>query len=112
VTQHIKRKLYRVTFLNQGKIYEVYARKVGQGGLYGFIEVEALVFGEKSTVVVDPGEEKLKTEFADVVRSYIPLHAVVRIDEVSKQGIAKVSEAGDAAKILPFPLYGSSDKKN
>jgi hypothetical protein len=67
-----KQRLYRVTFTNQGQVYEIYARQVSHGGLLGFVEVEQLVFGEKSTVVLDPGEEKLKTEFAHVARSFIP----------------------------------------
>lgn len=106
MTNSHKRKLYRVSFLSQGKLYEVYARKVTQSGLYAFIEIEQLVFGERSSVVVDPGEEKLKAEFADVVRSYVPMHAVLRIDEVSRQGVAKISEAGtEGSKVTPFPVY-------
>ncbi len=46
--------IFRIMFVNQGKVYEVYARKVGHGELFGFIEVEELVFGERSTVVLDP----------------------------------------------------------
>ena len=48
--------------MNQGKVYEIYARSVGEGALYGFIDVEELVFGERTSVVVDPAEEKLKNE--------------------------------------------------
>ncbi|HVC37513.1 MAG TPA: DUF1820 family protein, partial [Gammaproteobacteria bacterium] len=53
------RHIYKVIFMNQGKIYEVYARKVSQDGFWGFIEIEQLVFGERSSVVLDPSEEKL-----------------------------------------------------
>ena len=53
---------YRISFHNQGKIYEIYALDVHQSGLFGFIEVENIVFGEKTAVVVDPSEENLKTE--------------------------------------------------
>ena len=100
-------RLYRVCFFNQGKVYEVYARSVSQGGLYGFVEIEELVFGERSKVVVDPAEEKLAEEFAQVVRSYIPMHAVIRIDEVSKRGKATITDAGDgsAGKVTQFPVY-------
>ncbi|HLW73823.1 MAG TPA: DUF1820 family protein, partial [Gammaproteobacteria bacterium] len=77
------RHIYKVIFMNQGKLYEVYARKVSQDGFWGFIEIEQLVFGERGGVVVDPGEEKLKTEFEGVKKSYIPMHSVVRIDEVT-----------------------------
>src|SRR5689334_25309701 len=101
-----KQRLYRVTFTNQGQVYEIYARAVSHGGLLGFVEVEQLEFGEKSTVVVDPGEEKLKTEFAHVTRSYMPVHAVIRIDEVSKPGAAKVSPLPEgASKVMPFPTF-------
>jgi hypothetical protein len=110
MTQAARRKLYRVNFLSQGKVYEVYARKVSQSGLYAFIEIEQLVFGERSSVVVDPAEERLKTEFADVVRSYIPMHAVLRIDEVNKQGVAKITEAGEGSKVTPFPVYTPGDR--
>ncbi len=51
---------FQVLFVNQGKVYEVYARKVAQGRLFGFIEIEELVFGERSTVVLDPGEERIE----------------------------------------------------
>ncbi|HEY0963130.1 MAG TPA: DUF1820 family protein [Pseudomonadales bacterium] len=93
--------LFRVTFLNKGQVYEVYCREVFQSDLYGFIEIEEFVFGERSQVVVDPAEEKLRTEFAGVKRSFIPLQAIVRIDEVEKEGTATISK-GD--NIAPFPL--------
>lgn len=107
------KRLYRVTFANQGQVFEIYARNVSHGSLLGFIEVEKLVFGEKSSLVVDPAEEKLKTEFADVERTYIPVHAVVRIDHVSKQGPARIHPGGESGKVMPFPLYtsGGGDHK-
>ena len=100
------RHLYKVSFLSQGKVYEVYARSVSQGSLFGFIEVERLVFGERSSVVVDPGEERIKAEFAGVRRSFIPLHSVIRIDEVEKQGVSKVTTAeGGNVTQFPVPVY-------
>ena len=64
--------IFKIMFVNQGKVYEVYARKVGQGRLFGFIEVEELVFGERSTVVLDPGEERIKSEFTGVKCTMLP----------------------------------------
>jgi hypothetical protein len=102
VSSHI----FKVVFANQGKVYEIYARKVSHGGLFGFIEVEELVFGERSSVVVDPAEERIKTEFAGVKRSYLPLHSIIRIDEVRKQGVSKISalEGGNVTQ-FPVPMY-------
>jgi hypothetical protein len=96
-------RLYKVTFLNQGQVYEIYAKRVTQGGLLGFIEVEGLVFGEKTRVVVDPTEERLQREFAGVKRCYLPMHSVVRVDEVEKQGPSRITEVAKA-NVTPFPV--------
>jgi hypothetical protein len=90
-------------FVNQGKVYEIYARKVSHGSLFGFIEVEELVFGERSTVVVDPAEEKIKAEFSEVKRTYLPMHSVLRIDEVKKQGVSKIV-ALEGSNVSQFPV--------
>ena len=92
-----KKSLYKVVFVNQGKVYEIFARQVVHGELYGFIEVKDLVFGQRSQVVVDPGEEKLRNEFDGVGATYIPIHAVIRIDRVEKQGTAKIVPLGERA---------------
>ena len=97
--------LYKVTFMNQGQVYEVYARSVGHGALFGFVEVEELVFGERSTVVVDPSEEKIKTEFKGVKRTYLPMHSILRIDEVDKQGTSKISKIEGNVTQFPMPIY-------
>jgi hypothetical protein len=98
--------IFKVIFHNQGKVFEIYARKVGHGQMFGFIEVEELIFGEKSSVVVDPSEEKIQAEFAGVKRTYLPLHAVIRIDEVRKSGVSKVSAAeGSNVAQFPYPAY-------
>ena len=106
------RHIYKVIFMSQGKLYEVYARKVSQEGFWGFIEIEQLVFGERGGVVVDPGEEKLKTEFEGVKKSYIPMHSVVRIDEVAREGTAKIVavEGGANVAAFPMPLYTPGKK--
>jgi hypothetical protein len=98
-TSHI----FKIMFVNQGKVYEIYARKVGQGRLFGFIEVEELVFGERSSVVLDPGEERIKSEFTGVRCTMLPMHSILRIDEVKKQGQAKIS-ALESSNVTPFPM--------
>ena len=97
--------VYKVIFQNQNEVYEVYARHVYQSDMYGFIEIEEFVFGERSQMIVDPSEEKLKTEFSSVSRSYIPMHSLIRIDEVEKEGPNKII-SGDGGKgtVTPFPM--------
>lgn len=104
--------IYKVIFFNQGQVYELYVRSVYQSELMGFLEVEEFVFDERSKMIVDPGEEKLKSEFASVKRSYIPLHAVVRIDEVEKEGVCKITDvkSGNVTP-LPFPSMVPGPKK-
>ena len=65
--------------------------------------------------MVDPSEERLKTEFTGVQRTYIPMPAVVRIDEVEKQGTAKItpiSSKGDNITAFPMPAYTPTDGSN
>ena len=99
---------YKVIFYNQGQIFEIYARQIYQSDLYGFIEIEEVLFGERSQMLVDPSEEKLKSEFEGVKRSYLPMHSIVRIDEVTKEGIGKISEA--KGHVAPFPMPAFTPK--
>ncbi len=106
------KRIYKIIFVSQGQVYEIYARNVGHGSLFGFVEVEKLVFGERSSVVVDPSEEKIKTEFSGVTRTYLPMHSIIRIDEVEKQGMSKISklEGGNVAQ-FPVPIYSPGGEK-
>lgn len=96
--------IYKVIFHNQGKIYELHASSVTQGEMYAFVEIEGIIFGEHTELVVDPTEEKLKDEFAGVKRTFVPMHSIIRIDEVSKQGTNKIVENSGGANITPFPV--------
>ena len=97
--------VYKVIFTNQGQVYEIYAATVTQGELFGFIEVEQLLFGERSKLIVDSSEERLKTEFSGVKRIFIPMHSVVRIDEVEKQGAPRISPSeGSSGVVKAFPV--------
>ena len=56
--------VYKVIFHNNKQVFEVFARQIYQSDMWGFIEVEEFVFGERSQILVDPSEEKLKNEFS------------------------------------------------
>ena len=103
-------QVYKIIFFHQGQIYEVFARHIYQSDLYGFIEIEEMLFGERSQMLVDPGEEKLKSEFEGVNRSYIPMHSIVRIDEVAKEGVGTISEA--KGNVSPFPMPAFTPRKS
>ncbi|BFM08477.1 DUF1820 family protein [Halioxenophilus aromaticivorans] len=106
------KSVYKVIFFNRSQVYEIFAKAIYQSEMYGFIEVEEFVFGERSNLVVDPGEEKLKSEFADVKRSYIPMQAIIRIDEVEKHGTSKVSDIKASENVATFPFQGGNAPKS
>ena len=101
--------IYRIYFHSHGQIYEVYARSFYQSDVYGFVVIEDYIFGERSQMVIDPAEDKLRSEFETVQRSFIPMHAVIRIDEVEKEGVAKITDSsGSNVAAFPMPV---PDKK-
>jgi len=98
--------IYRIAFAQQNQVYEVYVKHVYQGELYGFVVLEDFLFGEKSAIVVDPSEEKLRGEFESVQRCFVPMHAIFRIDQVKKRGTAKITalpSSGSKAKTVYSP---------
>ncbi len=93
---------FRIQFHNSGKIYELYAHEVSQSHMAGFIEVGKIIFGEQSKLLIDPAEEKLKTEFSNVRHTYIPHHSIIRIDEVERSGKNRILDS-DGTTITNFP---------
>lgn len=101
-------RMYRITFVNQDKVYELYARHVYQSEMWGFIEIEDFVFGSTTALVVDPSEEKLRQQFAEVERSYVPMQAIIRIDEVKRSGDPKVTDV--KGTVTAFPVMPPRNK--
>jgi hypothetical protein len=100
-----KDKLYKVSFLSQGKSIELYARHVASSALWGFTEVGELVFDPPGeSLVVDPTEERLREEFKDTTMLHVPIQAIVRIEEVLRRGPLAIRDATSGEKIMPFPL--------
>ena len=97
-----KKSTFRIQFHNNNKIYELYAHEVSQSQMAGFIEVGEIIFGEHSKLLIDPAEEKLKHEFADVKHTYIPHFAIIRIDEVERCGKNRILDK-DGGSIATFP---------
>ena len=100
-----QRILYKVVFFNAGKIYELYARRVSSGQLWGFTEVSDLVFDVNDGVVIDPTEERLRDEFAHTRSLHLPMQAIVRIEEVDRKNPAAIRDATSGEKVVtPFPF--------
>ncbi len=103
-----KKTLYKVIFFNHGKVYELYARSAGPSGLYGFVEIGDLVFAEGEGLVIDPTEEKMRDEFKEARVLHLPVHSVIRIEEVDKRGVCLIRDRESGEKITPFPLQPPS----
>lgn len=99
-----KKPLYKVSFLDQGKSYELYARSVHSSELWGFTTISDLVFEDASSLIVDPAEEKLREEFKDTRALHLPIQSILRIEEVEKRGSAAIRDAVSGDKITPFPM--------
>jgi hypothetical protein len=100
-----KTPLYRIEFVQNGQRYELYAREINQNSFFGFVEIADFVWDTHTSVVVDPSHEKLKDEFADVDRTYVPMHTILRIDSVTKKGLAKITHLDSKVTTFPSPIY-------
>lgn len=97
--------LYKITFHNHGKIYELYAERVNSGSLWGFVEVAGLAFDVHDGLVVDPTEERLRDEFGGTKVLHLPMQSIVRIEEVEKKGQSAIRDAASGETVItPFPL--------
>lgn len=102
--------MYSVEFISGGERYQLYVRELVSSSVFGFIEVADFVWDTHTELVLDPSHERLKDEFADVERTYIPMHNVIRIDQVKKQGSAKITQFSDKIKsdkvtAIHSPIY-------
>lgn len=105
-------KLYKVSFLNQGQVYELFCRKVTGSELsYGFVEISELVFETDDSVVIDPTEERLREEFEDVEVLHLPMQSVIRVEEVKKRGTAVIRDSKSGEKVTPLPVHGPRGKR-
>lgn len=103
-----KQQLFRIAFLNHGKVYELFCSGVCSSSLLGFVEVSGLVFGEKDSMLVDPTEEKMRDEFEGVEVLHLPMHSVLRVEQVKKKGKAIIRDRESGENVTPFPIQPGS----
>ena len=82
---------------------------MSQGGIFGFVEVADLIFRDETKKVIDPSRERIAKEFEGVPRTFVPLHSVLRIDQVEREGEARIRPGAAGAKrgevrLFPAPL--------
>jgi hypothetical protein len=111
MTSSSKSTLFRVAFLNNGKVYELFCSGVNSSHLLGFVELTGLQFEQKDSLVVDPTEEKLRNEFDGVEVLHLPMHNVLRVEQVLKKGQSVIRDRESGEKIMPFPIQPGGRSK-
>ncbi len=97
-----EKRIYRVSYVHKDKVYELFVENVYSADLWGFVVLEGFIFGSKTELVIDPAEDKLRQQFEGVKRSFVPMQAVIQIDEVEKRGTARISDA--EGTVTAFPM--------
>jgi len=95
------KRLYRVSYTNRDKVYELYVEQVYSADMWGFVVLEGFVFGSQTEMLIDPAEERLQQEFSGVKRSFVPMQAIVQIDEVDVRGKARITDAPTTVAAFP-----------
>ena len=98
-----KKTYFKVTFTYEDEVYQVCARHVETSEWMGMIEVSEFIFPEGG-LVYNPGEERLRKEFEGIQRTWVPFHAVLRIDEISDNRTGEV-------KIVPLRGGGQTGRE-
>ncbi|NIP17058.1 MAG: DUF1820 family protein [Xanthomonadales bacterium] len=99
-----KQQLYRIAFHYHDKVYELFCTEVCSSSIWGFVEVAGLVFEEGDGVVIDPTEEKLRDRFEGVEVLHLPMHNVLRVEQVRKKGQSVIRDRKSGEKVTPFPI--------
>ncbi len=99
-----EKRLYKIIFLNNGKVYELFSKGVTSSGLWGFVEVSDLVFDTTEGLVVDPTEEKMREEFKNARVLHLPIQTVLRVEEVEERGQCLIRDSESGEKVTPFPV--------
>lgn len=79
----MNKKLFKINFINSEKeTLTIHASKVNPSEYLGLIEVSDIVFLDSSDIILNPQDDKIKKEFKNVERTFLPLNSIIRIDEV------------------------------
>ena len=97
------KRLFKIVFLNNGKVYELFSEGVTSSGLWGFVEVSDLVFESSDGLVVDPTEEKMRQEFEHASVLHLPIQSVLRVEGDKKRGQCLIRDRKPGEKVTPFP---------
>ena len=77
-----QKKVFKVYFFHMDKVYTLFAKEVNASGeLYNMCEISGIIFQRNKNLIV-PSEDEVRQEFSNLKRLMIPLHHLIRIDEL------------------------------
>jgi len=77
-----EKKVFKVYFFHMDKVYTLFAKEVNASGeLYNMCEISDIIFQRNKNLIV-PSEDEVRQEFSNIKKLMIPLHHLVRIDEL------------------------------
>jgi hypothetical protein len=75
--------IYKVQFIDENKKNKtIYAHKVNPSSFLGLIEISGIAFLGTSDILINPDDEKIRKEFKNVEKTYLPINSIIRIDEI------------------------------
>lgn len=83
----MKKKLYRVRFLDQSerKTIEVVVESLASSEFLGLLVLEKFVFNDNKKFVILPEEDAARQRFAKTERLHIPYHSVIFCEEFEEE---------------------------
>jgi|GEM_PF-3381178 len=80
--------VYRTVFTHLDQVYTLYSQGISEETLVGFIEVDGILSMAQDIVMSTENQEAhevFRQQLQSIKRTYVPMHAVVRIDEMTRK---------------------------
>lgn len=79
----MNKKLYKVQFIDEKKeVKIIHANHVNPSSFLGLIEISDIIFIDSSDILINPDDEKIRKEFKNVEKTFLPIGTILRIDEI------------------------------
>lgn len=79
-------RYYKIQFYDAKKeIFTLKAKSVSPTSFLGLIEISEIIHKEESNLLITPDDDKSRIEFKNVLKTYIPIGHIIRIDEIVEE---------------------------
>lgn len=95
--------IFRVKFTEHNETFVVFCKFISEESLVGFLELDEIFIPESALTEDDsPAMDALKKDLSGVQRMYLPLHVIIRVDEVEMVPRVALHEANQPTNIRPI----------